>query len=71
MNSQDRGYERMMNSASEPGAFAGPEAFSSPAPVELMNSVRGLEAEILSLQALVCDLLYENEQLRGRERAIE
>src|ERR1700677_87707 len=71
VNSPHQRYDRMLNSSTEPGVFAGPEPFSSPGPVELINRVRGLEAEILSLQALVCDLLCENEQLRWRDHAIE
>jgi hypothetical protein len=39
-------------------------------PVELLASIRALEAEKVRLQALVCRLLCENEVLRTRRNAI-
>jgi hypothetical protein len=45
-----------------------PEA--SVEPVELLASIRALEAEKIRLQALVCHLLCENEVLRTRQNVI-
>ena len=54
------------NAAAE---FSGVEDTEAPSNLEsgnLIDRMRALEAEKLRLQALVCHLLYKNEQLRSR-----
>ncbi len=46
--------------------FEDSEAPSNLESGNLIDRVRALEAEKLRLQALVCHLLYKNEQLRSR-----
>ena len=51
--------------------FANSDTLSDLGSAELVKRVQELEADVLMLQAVVCDLLYKNELLRLREYALE
>jgi hypothetical protein len=54
------------NAVAESSGVEGSEAPSNLEYGNLIDHVRALEAEKLRLQALVCHLLYKNEQFRSR-----
>jgi hypothetical protein len=60
-----------LDAASESSVLVDSEARASSGSDEFIHHLQTLEAKIQNLQALVCDLLVENEELRWRNDAIE
>ena len=71
MNLYDPERDGFWNSPSETSAAEDFKALSNLSSVDLLNRMRVLEGEKLRLQALVCRLLYTNEQLRRGNHVME